>query len=110
MEFKDELSRFHRETHMIFRNTVLELNDSIVQKNIVAIAGGELRTHIRRDTGSSRGGERMMRVWVDSLKKIGNLNIEGRSITNDSASKRGVVFRFRLDSFDRDAIHNIRLN
>ena len=105
MEFKDELSRFHRETHMIFRNTVLELNDSIVQKNIVAIAGGELRTHIRRDTGSSRGGERMMRVWVDSLKKIGNLNIEGRSITNDSARKRGVVFRFRLDSFDRDAIH-----
>ncbi len=90
---------------MIFRNTVLELNDSIIQKNIVAITGGEWRTQTRRDSGSMGGGERMVKIWLDSIKGHIQVNGESRSITRDSAIKRGVVFRYMLDSFDRDAIH-----
>lgn len=90
---------------MIFRNTVLELNDSIIQKNIVAIAGGELRNQTRRDSGHTRGGDRMVKVWLDSIEGHIQVNGESRSIARDSAIKRGVVFRYRLDSFDRDVIY-----
>lgn len=104
MEFKDELSRFHRETHMIFRNTVLELNDSLVQKNIVAIAGAEHHPQSAMDTGRLKRGEKVVRIWLDSLRGQVNTNSENRPLI-DTTAKRGMLFRFRLDSFDRDVIH-----
>jgi len=63
MEYESELERFQRETHMMFRNTILELNDSLINKRIMAV-GSESVILRRFDTTSPSG--RHIQVWLDS--------------------------------------------
>lgn len=105
MEFKDELSRFHRDSHMMFRNTILELNDSLVQKNILALSSGENIDSRQNDSVGNIGGKKIVKIWMDSLSSAHIYRPDKpQPAFRDSSGRRAMMFRFRVDSMDQGII------
>lgn len=99
------MSRFHRDTHMMFRNTILELNDSLVQKNIMALGTAEIRGLKPGDTASKTKGRKIVRIWTDSLSSAHVYKSDvPETAFKDSSGGRTMTFRFRVDSMDQGII------
>lgn len=102
MEYNNELSRFQRETHMLFRNTVFELNDSLLQKTLLKV---DLTTPLRTSTDSTAQIKhgRMIQVLVDSTSNAHVLiaPANGEPVV---PHQRNFMVRFKIDTLDHKVI------
>lgn len=105
MEFRDEIARFHRDTQMMFRNTILELNDSLIQKNIVALETSEFSGVWQNDSAVGNRNS-VVKVLMDSLSSAHLYRSEdiGPHRVQDSSGRKAMMLRFRVDSLDQDII------
>ena len=99
MEYNNELSRFQRETHMLFRNTVFELNDSLLQKTLLNV---DLTSQTRTDSAWIKHG-RMIQVLVDSTS---NAHVLIAPTKDDTIipHRRNFTVRFKIDTLDHKVI------
>ncbi|MEZ4945318.1 MAG: HAMP domain-containing sensor histidine kinase [Cyclobacteriaceae bacterium] len=99
MEYEDELNRFNRETHMLLRNTVFELNDSLIHKQILSAEKNGLPIK-RVDSIRSIPKKFAFRIWEDS-KDSAQISAYRENEGFDNEHKvKGFVFNYPLDFQD----------
>lgn len=96
VEYENEMSRFHRETHMLLRNTIFELNDSLLQKNLTQFDS----TFFASKAGDSGilNQHQTIRVQVDSASKPHIF------ISSQASPHHNFMLRFRFDSLQHEVI------
>ena len=98
-EYNDELVSFNRETSILLRNTVLELNDSLIQKKIISL-GNDIEFNKNTDSTQSGLAKKSIKVWIDASHSIGK--IPGKS--EGAPMVKSMKLSFVLDSLNKEVI------
>lgn len=82
---------------MLLRNTVLELNDSLIEKGLVKI---DLDADVLTDTTAKIGVGRMFQMKVDSSAEI----IFSSKVHGEPPHRKNIMVRFHYDSLDNELL------
>lgn len=106
MEYEDELNRFNRETHMLLRNTVFELNDSLIHRQILT-AENNGQPIKRIDSIRSIPKKFALKVLKDSTDTTQARTFQGNDLNESGHKVKGFVFNYSLgfqDELDKEVI------
>lgn len=106
MEYEDELNRFNRETHMLLRNTVFELNDSLIHRQILA-AENNGQPIKRIDSIRSIPKKFALKVLKDGTDTTQARTFQGNDLNENGHKVKGFVFNYSLgfqDELDKEVI------
>lgn len=102
MEYKNELFRFQRETHLLLRNTVFELNDSILHKRILSLESNQ--PVIQQTDSFIRTQGRTIQIWVDSSSASYYTTPSHEDEIVTTPHMRSLMLNLKLDSLNHKEI------
>lgn len=102
MEYENEQSRFQRETHLLLRNTVFELNDSLLHKRILSLENS--KPEVQSPDSIVRATGRTIQIWVDSstASYYATPSDKGEIVTTPHT--RSLVLNLKHDSLNHEEI------